>query len=493
MIIATRKNTLSIFIIVLLLLGVLIAAAGCVQEKPTYVVAVSPSFSPFSMQVQGTGEAYGIDIDVLNAIAEDQGIRFVYEFWDHAVIQSKLDNGEIDLITAWIITPKRQEKYLFSDPYIVTGQTIVVRKDSNLTIDDVLSGNAIIAYDKGSVYENLLEEHFGTETFNKMVAEKKIIAKYTQDATLYAILTREADAVIGTDFVLGEKLHQYSPLTSLGYITDKNDVGFVADKSNEELIAKINAGLANIVASEKYDKIMQKHHVAQLKDEYLVGISEENWPFTYVGEDGNLTGFDTESLEWIAEKNGFTVTYVNIPWSKNINAVATGKVDMWYSGMVITDERSAKVSFSTPYYAAGVGVGCAKNRPITKNNFESGTVVTGYVTKTIMGYWLEDQYDQKRYAEMVETGMIKEYATTSDLLNACLSGEVDCIVVHEPLLKSMANQNDIQIVSTYDTKNMCGVAIQNGNIPLQDLIDRGLADLEASGKRAELMEKYHLS
>ncbi|MDV0443164.1 ABC transporter substrate-binding protein [Methanorbis rubei] len=488
-----KKTSLPILIVVLLLLGASVAAAGCIQEKPTYIVGVSPSFSPFSMQIPGTEQAYGIDIDILNAIAEDQDVKFVYEFWGHAVLQSKLDNGEIDLITAWVRTPERMEKYLLSDPYIAAGYTVVVRKDSNFTVDDVLAGNAIIAFEKGSVYENWLEEHFGTETFNKMIDEKKIIAKYTQDATLYAVLTKEADAVIGADYVLGEKLQEYSPLTSLGYITDKKEVGFVANKSNEELIAKINAGLANVVGSEPYNKIMQKHRVTQLKDEYVVGISTENWPFTYLDEDGNLTGFDVESLEWIAERNGFTVTYVDIPWSKNINAVATGKVDMWYSGMVNTNERSAKVTFSTPYCTAGVGIGSAKNHPITKDKFESGTAVTGFITNTIVGDWLADQYDQKQYLEMVKTGMIKEYASYNDLLAACLSGEVECIVVNEPLLRVMENQTDIRIVSTYDTKNRCAVAMQNGNIPLHDVINRGLADLETSGKRAELMGKYHLS
>ena len=223
---------------------------------------------------------------------------------------------------------------------------------------------------------------------------KKIIIKYTQDATVYAVLANEAEAVIAADSVLAEKLREYSPLTFLGYLTDKKDSAFAADKSNTELIAIINAGLKDITASGEYDKILQKYRLIQPRNEYRVGISTENPPFTYLDENGDLTGFDTESLQWIAEKNGFDVTFVEVPWSKNINALITGKIDMWYSGMPITKNRLARATFSTPYYTA------------------------------------EDSY---------------------------------------------------------------GVAVQNGDIPLQDIINKGLADLETSGKRAELLEKYHLS
>ncbi|WP_338095693.1 transporter substrate-binding domain-containing protein [Methanorbis rubei] len=478
---------------VLLVLGAAVVAAGCIQEKPVYTVGISSSFAPFSIQILQTEEAYGIDVDLLNAIGKDQGIEFIYEFWEHADCPSKLTVGEIDLITATVKTPEHQKKYLLSDPYITAGYAVVIRKNANVTMDDVLAGNVTITCERGSIYETWLKEHFGTETFNKMIDEKKIIIKYTQDATLYAVLTNEAEAVIGADNVLGDKLREYSPLTFLGYLSDKKDVVFASNKSNEELIAKINAGLKNVVASGEYDKILQKHYVAQLKDEYRVGISTENWPFTYLDEDGNLTGYDIEALEWIAERNGFTVTYVDIPWSKNINAIVTGKIDMWYSGMIITDDRESRVTFSTPYYTAGLGIGCAGDHLITKTQFESGTAVTGFITRTIIEEWLTEQFGKDQYEKMVKAGVIKEYASYNDLLDACNAGEIDCIAVSEPLLKVIANETDIEIVSTYETGDRGGVAIQNGNIPLQDVINRGLADLEASGKRAELMEKYHLS
>ncbi len=394
MIIAIRKNILSIFVMILLLVGMSVATAGCIQEKPVYTVGLSSSLSPFAMKMPDTGEAYGIDVDILDAIAESQGVRFVYEFCEHADYHQKLESGDIDLVTAYIKTPERQEEYLFSDAYTTVGYALAVKKNANITLDDILSGNATIACQKGSTYESWLQEHFGQDTFNTMVDEKKIIIKYTQDATVYAVLANEAETVIAADSILAEKLREYSPLTFLGYLTDKKDSAFAADKSNTELIAIINAGLKDITASGEYDKILQKYRLIQPRNEYRVGISTENPPFTYLDENGDLTGFDTESLQWIAEKNGFDVTFVEVPWSKNINALITGKIDMWYSGMPITKNRLARATFSTPYYTA------------------------------------EDSY---------------------------------------------------------------GVAVKNGDIPLQDIINKGLADLETSGKRAELLEKYHLS
>lgn len=42
---------------------------------------------------------------------------------------------------------------------------------------------------------------------------------------------------------------------------------------------------------------------------YVNGIDANYPPFSFVGEDGNPTGFDIEAMNWIAAKMGFEVKH----------------------------------------------------------------------------------------------------------------------------------------------------------------------------------------
>lgn len=298
------------------------------MKKPTYTACLNPALFPFSSVSVETGEAEGIDVDLLNAIGKDQGISFVYIFGSITEAQEKLESGEIDVGTAVFITPERKEIFLFTDPYITEGLGVVTKKIANITPDDVRAGNVSIACMKGSTYESWLREHFGTEQFDRMVAEGRVLLKYTQDAAVYAVLANEAEAALGTDSVLSEELQEYSPLVYLGRLTEKRNAGFVLKKSDTELAAKINAGQVHLRESGEYTKILDKYNLPQLKSEYTVGISGNQPPFSYHDENNTLVGIDVEAMQWIADRNGITVTFVEVPWSKNINALVNGKLDL---------------------------------------------------------------------------------------------------------------------------------------------------------------------
>lgn len=164
--------------------------------------------------------------------------------------------------------PSAKKIFLFTDPYITEGLGVITKKTAaNITPDDVRAGNVSIACMKGSTYESWLREHFGTEQFDRMVAEGRILLKYTQDAAVYAVLANEAEAALGTDSVLS-RTQEYSPLVYLGRLTEKRNAGFVLKKSDTELAAKINAGLAHLRESGEYTKILDKYNLPQLKSEY---------------------------------------------------------------------------------------------------------------------------------------------------------------------------------------------------------------------------------
>ncbi len=65
-------------------------------------------------------------------------------------------------------------------------------------------------------------------------------------------------------------------------------------------------------------------------------------------EDGNITGFDIELMEAIAEEVGFE--FVNTRWDGIFVRLASGEVDAVVSAARITEGRAGMVEFSDPHF-----------------------------------------------------------------------------------------------------------------------------------------------
>lgn len=74
-----------------------------------------------------------------------------------------------------------------------------------------------------------------------------------------------------------------------------------------------------------------------------------NFPFTFI-QNGRQAGFEVEIVEAFAAETGRNVEFVTIDFSGMIAALATNKIDLIASSMVVTPERSKKVLFSDSYY-----------------------------------------------------------------------------------------------------------------------------------------------
>ena len=92
------------------------AAADGTPES--LVVGISASPKPFNYQDEH-GELTGLEVDMLNHIAEENNIDLSYEITEFESMFVGLDAGRYDLIIGNISKkPEREEKYLFSsEPY----------------------------------------------------------------------------------------------------------------------------------------------------------------------------------------------------------------------------------------------------------------------------------------------------------------------------------------------------------------------------------------
>ncbi len=84
-------------------------------------------------------------------------------------------------------------------------------------------------------------------------------------------------------------------------------------------------------------------------DVLRVGMDLQFPPFSYIGDDGEPTGFEPIIAEAFGEYLGREVEIVNTDFGLLIPALETGDVDILIADMSYTEERAQKVDFSDPY------------------------------------------------------------------------------------------------------------------------------------------------
>ena len=89
------------------------------------------------------------------------------------------------------------------------------------------------------------------------------------------------------------------------------------------------------------------------KAKLTVGINAEFPPFEYY-EGEEIKGFDIDLMNYIGERIGFDIEFVNMSFDKLIPAVVNGEVNCAISAITITKERESVIDFSNPYLIANV-------------------------------------------------------------------------------------------------------------------------------------------
>lgn len=221
------------------------------EQLPTYIVGSEAQFPPFEI-VNSQGKIVGFDIDLLNAIAADQGFKVNYVDQDFAGLIPALQSGNIDIIASGMtITDERAKQVNFSDPYITAGLALAVTVDKN----DIKSINDL----KGKT----VAVQTGSTGFNKAEELKKagIIAEVKDfphvNEAIEELKIGGADAMIN-DLPVTNAFIAAQPgvIKIVGEPLNSESYGFAVRSGNTELLNKINAGLKNVKASGKYDELL---------------------------------------------------------------------------------------------------------------------------------------------------------------------------------------------------------------------------------------------
>ncbi len=455
-----------------------------VSDIGTVVVGSNAEYPPFEY-VNDAGEIVGFDIELMNAIADAAGfeVEFVNTRWDGIFVA--LASGEFDaVISAATITPERQETVDFSDSYFNAGQRIAVLEGSDITSVEDLDGKRV-GVQLGTTGDIWASDN----TTAEMVRYDEITLAFQ------ALAQGDVDAVVNDGPTSAEiiKANPEMGATLVGEPFTDELYGIAVNKDNPEVRAAINRGLAAVRASGEYDEIYNKWfgtgEEAMMEEEAMadigtvvVGSNAEYPPFEFVDDAGNITGFDIDLMNAIADAAGFEVEFVNTRWDGIFVALASGEFDAVISAATITPERQETVDFSDSYFNAGQRIAVLEGSDITSVEDLDGKRV-GVQLGTTGDIWASDNTT----AEMVR------YDEITLAFQALAQGDVDAVVNDGPTSAEIIKANPemgATLVGEPFTDELYGIAVNKDNPDVLAAINKGLAAVRESGQYDEIYNEW---
>ncbi len=236
----------------LIVLALMLCSAAMAED---YAIATGDDFRPFEY-LDEAGNLAGIDIEIIAAIAKDQGFSYSLEAfsWEDAISACKSGKKDGLIASASITEERRNDGWIFSKGYFSATQSMAVPADADIAGFDDLIGKKV-AVKSGTLsadYATSLAEWFG---FSLVTFEKT-------PEIFQAVLDGKADACFEDTPIIGDFIKTSSaPLKFVsGSVNQGAYYGFVVfSPEKQELIDKFNAGLEHIRANGIYDQILQKY------------------------------------------------------------------------------------------------------------------------------------------------------------------------------------------------------------------------------------------
>lgn len=247
-----------------LLLSVTIVATafvgcGSKEEKKAdakkWVIATDTVFKPFEY-TDAEGNFVGIDVEILAAIAEDQG--FEYELkslgWDAAIAACQANQADGMIAGASITDERKSTGWIFSDGYYTATQCMVVAADSDIAAFDDLKGKQV-AVKTGTL---------GAKYAESLMKEYDFKVTYFEDSpTMYQAVTGgQAVACFEDTPIMAASIKEGELAMKIveGSENEGSPYGFaIFNSEKQELVDSFNAGLKNIKENGKYDEIIAKY------------------------------------------------------------------------------------------------------------------------------------------------------------------------------------------------------------------------------------------
>jgi polar amino acid transport system substrate-binding protein len=200
------------------------------------------------------------------------------------------------------------------------------------------------------------------------------------------------------------------------------------------------------------------------------------------GKAPDYKGYDIDVVNEVAKRLGLEVKYEDTAFDTIFRDLAQGKFDMVASATTITESREERVDFSDPYYEAQQALAVEPGSDI-KTTADLGGKTVGAQDGTTGETYAKDETDAKN---------VRGFPEAADALNALRGGQVDAVILDEPVVKDAIEKGEggIEIAEVIKTDELYGLAVQQDSDTLRERVNEVLVEMKGDGTLTGFYEKW---
>jgi polar amino acid transport system substrate-binding protein len=217
---------------------------------------IDANFPPFAY-IDKTGKPAGFDVEAMEWVAKDLGLEVEHMPIDWDGIITSLLTKKIDIIASGMsITEDRLKKVDFTIPYWNINQVMVVKKDSTITMNELMKGNNKIGVQQGTTEAKWLKDESEPRAWNfklsyysssplavEDVLNGRIVAAAMDDAPAHDAVSKKAVKILGN------------------FGMHPEDFGYAVRKDDTDLLKKVNASLEKLMATPHWEELIVKYNL----------------------------------------------------------------------------------------------------------------------------------------------------------------------------------------------------------------------------------------
>ncbi len=212
---------------------------------------------------------------------------------------------------------------------------------------------------------------------------------------------------------------------------------------------------------------------AEIPKVIRVAVSHASPPNLFE-ENGQTKGMDLEIFEGYCQARGCTLQITAYDWQGMLGAVVSGRADVAFSGISITDKRKQVMDFSQPYLENTWNLMSIKDRNIKFDDLaEWNKYTTGYPRGMAYADFIKKDMEPKG---LYSLDKVKLYPSYNEVMADLQNGQVDLAFLDGTVAAVYRKKLPIQDSYVFSGFDRFGFAFPKGS-PLRDDFDRYLNEL----------------
>ena len=247
-----------------------------------------------------------------------------------------------------------------------------------------------------------------------------------------------------------------------------------------------SSGEAAPAADAKTEDAAAEEPSVEERTSFIMGIDPEYPPFSYLGEDGNYTGFDVEICQAVCDKLGWELEIFGVNWDEKLVQLDSMECDCVWSGMTILDSmKEAGYVISEPYF---------DNEQVLVVKTDSGIASSADLEGKAVAVQLGTSGESLLNGDLSDMAATFGEVITCDSFLKCFTelegNAVDAVFVDKPVAASYVAEHDGLAVIDEDLgAEQYGIAFRSGDADLCKLVDDTVQELVADGTYEEIASK----